>query len=405
MDSKRYRVLYVLQPGDGGAVTSLYDLVLGLDTNLFEPIILFYEPDRYYEKFQALGVKVYSLTKHYPLFSKIHECHTTEHQKKHYGKWLFNFYRGIHIAYLLINVLILIKSQSIDLVHQNDSLPKYRFTVLAAKLARVPQVCHMRSFYEDLSSRLICSLIESVNAFIYVSKAVEQFYLHRGIPAKKGQVSYEGFVSRPFEQVSVSEITKIRTEFGVTESDFLICNAGRLIEWKGQNYFLEAISRIIASHPNIKALVVGSLGSSSEDNSYFSKLQELVIELNLSNHVIFTGLRDDLAQIMVASDIVVHSSSEAEPFGRVPIEGMLAGCAVIATAVGGPLETIEDQVTGLLVPPKDASKIAEAILWVINHPEQSSQMSNIAQQRAKERFSIEKHVFSIQQLYRTILKH
>ena len=106
---------------------------------------------------------------------------------------------------------------------------------------------------------------------------------------------------------------------------------------------------------------------------------------------------------MAASDILVHSVSLPEPFGRVIVEGMLAKRPVVATAAGGVLDSIEDQVTGLLVPLQNPSKMAETILWVINHPEQAVCMGETAQQKAKERFSIKQHVFSIQQIYQKIL--
>ena len=401
MNQRRYRILYVLQPGGGGAATSLYDLVLGLDKTLYEPIVLFYEPDSYIEKFQALGIKVLVLSKNHPIFSIIFHYHTTENLRQRYGKRLFYLYRGAYIAYLILRVAFLLKSNSITLVHNNDNVTMDRYTALAAKLAGVPQVCHMRSFHN--LSNLSRYLVRSVNSFIYVSKTIEKYYLDLGIPATKGQVGYEGFDPSAFEQVNPDYIAKLRTEFGVTDQDFLISSVGRLAQWKGQDYFLEAIAQVIQSQQNIKALVVGPPISNPEDQAYYQKLQRLVIDLQLSNHVIFTGFRADTAQIMAASDIVVHGSSEPEPFGRVVVEGMLAGCPVVATATGGPLESVEDQLTGLLVPPKDASKMAEALLTLIQNREQATAMGQFAKQRAKERFSVEQHVTFVQQTYQKIL--
>jgi glycosyltransferase involved in cell wall biosynthesis len=67
----------------------------------------------------------------------------------------------------------------------------------------------------------------------------------------------------------------------------------------------------------------------------------------------------------------------------------------VAITAGGILEIIEDRVTGLLVPLQNPSKMAEAILWIINNPEQAKHMSEVAQLKAKERFSIEKQVFAV----------
>jgi glycosyltransferase involved in cell wall biosynthesis len=82
---------------------------------------------------------------------------------------------------------------------------------------------------------------------------------------------------------------------------------------------------------------------------------------------------------------------------------MAAGRPVIATAAGGVLDIIEDQVNGLLVPPKDAEAMAQALQQLIQDPEQARLMGQRAQQQAQERFSAKHHVAAVQQLYRRIL--
>ena len=90
----------------------------------------------------------------------------------------------------------------------------------------------------------------------------------------------------------------------------------------------------------------------------------------MSDRVILTGVRSDIPRIMAASDIVVHSASEPEPFGRVIVEAMAAGRPVVATAAGGVLDIIEDQVTGLLVPSKNVTLMAKAIQQFLQNEEQ-----------------------------------
>jgi glycosyltransferase involved in cell wall biosynthesis len=397
---KTHRVLYI-QHGGGGTATALYDLVQDLDKSLYEPIVLFYEPDFYVQKFQELGVKVLTLcTKSPSLTSIVFQPETTANWQR-YGKVVSLLYRLICAGILVTRVALLIKREGISLVHHNDNLRRDRFTVLAAWLAGVPQICHMHAFSQLFRFEKL--LIPTVNAFIYVSKAVEKYYLDFQLPAKKGQVVYNGFNATSSDQVTPEEVLQIRSDFTVDDQEVLISNVGRLDYWKGQDYFIEAIAQVLQSHPNVKALIVGAPGTSPHLQAYYQKLQKLVADLNLSDHVIFTGFRSDIPQIMAASDILVHSASEPDPCPRVIVEGMLSGRSVIGVAAGGVPEMIDDQITGLLVPPKDASKMAEAILWLIHHPEQAARMGEVAQQKAKERFSIEHHVSSVQQLYQKIL--
>ena len=398
--NKRHRILYIQSSG-GGTSTALYDIVQSLDRSIFEPIILCYEPDFYFQKFQDIGIKVFALsTKNPYLGSIVLQSDTTDHLQQ-YGKWFQKLYRVVCACILVIRVAALIKREKISLVHHNDNLRRDRFTVLAAWLVGVPQVCHMHAFSQI--ERFEKLLIPTVSAFLYVSKAVEKYYLDLQIPIEKGEVIYNGFNTSPSEQVTIQEIVQIRFEFNVSDRDVLISNIGRLDNWKGQDYFIDAIAQVIQHHSNVKALIVGEPGNRPYLQDYYQKLLKLVVDLNLTDHVIFTGFRSDIPQIMAASDILVHSASEPEPFGRVIIEGMLSGRCVIGTAAGGVPEMIDDQSTGLLVPPKDASKISEAILWIIDNPEQAGEIGKVAAQKAKEKFSIEKHTFSVQQIYQKIL--
>ena len=398
---KRHRVLYI-QHGGGGTATALYDLLQDLDKSIYDPVILFYEPDFYVQRFQELGVQVLTLsTKSPSLTSIVFQPETTANLQR-YSKGLSLLYRLTCACILVTRVVSLIKRERISLVHHNDNLQQDRLTVLAAWLAGVPQVCHMHAFSQI--SRFEKLLIPTVDAFIYVSKAVEKYYLDFQLPVEKGLVIYNGFNVTPSEQVTPQEVLQIKSEFNIGDQKILISNVGRLDYWKGQDYFIEAIAQVIQSHPHVKALIVGAPGTRPHLQAYYQKLQKLVADLNLSSHVIFTGFRSDIPQIMAASDILVHSASEPEPFGRVIVEGMLSKRPVIGIDAGGIPEMINDQLTGLLVPPKNAAKMTEAILWVINHPEQAARMSEAAQQVAKERFSIEQHISLVQKIYKQILE-
>jgi glycosyltransferase involved in cell wall biosynthesis len=246
-------------------------------------------------------------------------------------------------------------------------------------------------------------LVNSVDAFIYMSKAIEEVYQSLGVPAHKGQIIYDGFDATNYEQISQKHVAELRAEFGLSDRDYLISNVGRLASWKGHDYFLPAMAEVIRSQPNAKALIVGEADRRPWNQAYSQKLRQMVAELHLSDNVIFAGLRSDIPQIMAASDIVVHSASVPEPFGRVVVEAMMAGKPVIATAAGGVLDSVEDQKTGLLVPLKDSEKMAKAIQQLIQDREQAKVMGQQAKQRAQELFSLERHAKLVQSIYQQIL--
>ena len=163
------------------------------------------------------------------------------------------------------------------------------------------------------------------------------------------------------------------------------------------------MATVVRSVPYVKALIVGVPDLTAQSQAYYQQLQQLVVDLGLSNHVLLTGFRADIARIMAASDIVVHSASEPEPFGRVIVEAMASGRPVIATAAGGVLDIVEDERNGLLVPPRDAASMAEAILRLLVDRGQADRIGQQAQRCARERFSVDRHVTAIQQVYQRIL--
>jgi glycosyltransferase involved in cell wall biosynthesis len=408
MNPRCRRVLYIEKPVFiGGSVISLYELVRGLDTSLYEPVVLFHGPNPYREQFRALGVQVITLSEQAPTaMPSAGSQRDIAARLSCYGNWLAAGYRTAKEVYLLARrdwplarrVARLISEEAIDLVHHNNGLGT-RGTVMAGRLAGVPQVCHVR--WLSGFSPVERYLARFVNYFIYISRAAEQLYRDLGIPANRGEVVYNPINVEAFERAN--HVTELRAELGLTDQDRLISNVGRLDWWKGHDYFLQAMAEVIQSQPNMRVLIVGASDSTSRNQAYCQRLQQLVTDLDLSDHVIFTGFRADVPRIMAASDIVVHSASEPEPLGRVIIEAMAAGRPVVATAAGGVLDIVEDQVTGLLVPPKDVALMAKAVQQLLRNREQAEAIGQRAQQRAKECFSVKRHVTAVQCIYQQVL--
>ena len=408
MKKTKHRILYIEKPAFvGGSITGLYETIHGLDRDRFEPVVLFHGPNPYREKFHALGVEVIVLNNDLP--SGIQQVSTRDiaASLSRFGDWLGDAYRIAKQAQVMwrkdrplaVRVAEIIREAKIDLIHHNNSLPGDRETIWAGKMAGIPQISYIRvlhdfGFWERRLAR-------SVNLFIYMSQAIEKHYLARGISASQGRVIYDSFDLQT--DIHSNHRQALRSEFGVAEQGWVISNIGRLDWWKGHEYFVEAIGQAIKSTPNIKALIVGEPDATALSQSYYQKIQEQVQRLGLVDHVIFTGFRTDIPEIMAASDIIVHSASEPEPFGRVAVEAMTAGRPIVATAAGGILEIVKDQETGLLVPPKDATAMAEAIHYLSENRERAVEMGRAGRLDAERRFSLDKHIASIQEVYEQLL--
>ena len=131
-------------------------------------------------------------------------------------------------------------------------------------------------------------------------------------------------------------------------------------------------------------------------------LEQLADQLGLSDRVVFTGPRQDIPRIMVGLDVLVHCA-HTEAFGRVLVEAMAAETPVVATAVGGIPEVIEDNQTGLLVDEGDVEGVGMAVLTLLKDAARRREMGRKGRTRVENHFSLEAHVEQVQNLYGELL--
>jgi glycosyltransferase involved in cell wall biosynthesis len=141
---------------------------------------------------------------------------------------------------------------------------------------------------------------------------------------------------------------------------------GRLSPWKGQDVAIRAFAA--SSLRDTAALdVVGAALFGEEE--YAQSLRDLVSELDMVDRVRFVGHVDEPRLLLLEADVMVHASVLPEPFGTVVIEGMYAGCLVIATTPGGPAECVVNGKTGLLVPCGDVTAMTAAMNRLVDMPD------------------------------------
>jgi glycosyltransferase involved in cell wall biosynthesis len=366
-------ILYLSSSGSmGGAETSLYYLVRGLDKSKYSPIVICPENGSLSEKLIAQGIHVEII----PLPS-----------------WR-KFRSLISRSSSLQRLIKYAETSKINLIHCNTIWVNNYAQKLGAKLG-IPVICHLRDIIR--TDQVKKYSLDKVDMIIPISDAVQKPIDNAGIPSEKTQRIYNG--------VDVSLFTHgkdaLKKEFGI--NGYLVGIVGQMnprSQWKGQREFIHACAEVIKQRSDVWFALVGgddSPKTSSEYGFYVNELKELTRSLGIENRVIFTGHRTDMPDVMASFDILV-SASWAEPFGRVIIEAMAVGKPVIATMAGGAPEIVQDKITGVLVPPKNHQAIAEAILYVIQD-NKLQDMGRAGQKRAKEIFSIENHVREVQSLY------
>jgi glycosyltransferase involved in cell wall biosynthesis len=159
--------------------------------------------------------------------------------------------------------------------------------------------------------------------------------------------------------------SSIRKELGIADGQVAVAMFGRIVEWKGQREFVQAMLNVMDRSPQVLGVIVGDEADDSE-KQYFADIKQVITQSEHRNRFILTGYRRDVEAVYAAIDVFVHFSIEPEPFGMVVAEAMAAGKAVVAADDGGPKEMIVHGKDGLLVQTGDVDGLRGAIHQLVN---------------------------------------
>lgn len=185
--------------------------------------------------------------------------------------------------------------------------------------------------------------------------------------------------------------------------------------WKGQEIFLEAIRHLSSSasacpDPSVSAcqclrfyIIGGPVYATGGSQHSPTELEEKAKELGIADVVGFTGFVDDVPAAMRSLDIVVHASTEPEPFGLVIIQAMACGRPVISSAIGGAGELVEPEVDALTYPAGDASALAAAITRLANDQALRARLATTGRAKVERRFTRACLVEALVSLYQNLV--
>lgn len=165
---------------------------------------------------------------------------------------------------------------------------------------------------------------------------------------------------------------------------YRIVSVGRLVPRKGYATIIEALVAL----PGVELVVAGGHTSAGSVEAEQVRLETLAAELGVADRVHFVGQVGHflMPALLCTADLVV-CSPWYEPFGLVPLEAMACGVPVVASAVGGMLDSVADGETGRLVPPQDPAALADAVRDLLSDPARRRAYGRAGVQRARSRYS------------------
>jgi glycosyltransferase involved in cell wall biosynthesis len=160
--------------------------------------------------------------------------------------------------------------------------------------------------------------------------------------------------------ISDIKLLKLKKEWSIEDDSFKILLPGRLTNWKGQLNFIEALNILIEDYKKDKFQAI-ILGSDQGRNVYKKKLLSLIARYNINKKIKFVEHCNEMPLAYALADIVVSTSIEPEAFGRVAVEAQAMQKPIIATKLGGSMETIVNNKTGILYKFDDPRELAKNI--------------------------------------------
>lgn len=306
---------------------------------------------------------------------------------------------GVSNCMLIAYLWLLFRKIKPDTVHFNDPAVNGIIAARLAGLSNLIMTHHTPQLDRkyNLKGRLLekfalrhCGLkaifVSEFNIEIGIKKDKiakdRSFVIHCGLPTDRFSKRYDK--------------KEVYDEFSLDSSCRIIGNIGRLSWQKGQEHLVRAAAIVVKQVKSVKFLFVGQ-------GELEIELKARIETSGLKDYFIFTGYRNDIPRLLSVFEMLVMPSL-FEGLSFAVIEAFAMGVPVIATPVGGIPTAVIDGKTGIMVAPGDFQELADAIIWMLEHPQQAKEMGLAGKKRFAELFTQERMVKETEALYKKLIE-
>lgn len=293
-----------------------------------------------------------------------------------------------------------VRANHIRLIHSGDHPRDCVYGVTLGKTTPAKSLVHVHVKWASHYSAPAKWAVRSADAIFGISEYVSGTVVSMGRPARD--------IHTVLNCVDVSQWdpetdgSAVRRELGIAADAPLIASVSRLFSWKGQRELLRAFAAARKELPALKLLIVGADEREAHVGSFTEELKALAAELGVTEHVVFTGARSDVARVMAACDVFTLPSFE-EPFGLVFLEAMAMRRPIAALNNGGTPEVVEHGKSGLLSAPYDIPAYTANILTLLRDPALRARMGEHGRRRVVEYFNAQRMAADAAAAYDKIL--
>ena len=297
----------------------------------------------------------------------------------------------------------LVKKENFDIIHTHSSKAGL-LARLAAKLNETPVIIHtihgfafndfMNVFKKNFFIYVEKILARWTDVLITVSNLNKKKIVDLNIAEEKNIKNiYSGIDLKLFNNKRNYEFRK---ELNLDVDKLLIGSVGRLSHQKDPITMINAFDIVSKKFPDAHLVLVG-------DGGLKEKIIEKIDQLKLNNRIHLTGNKNNPWDVYHSLDLFIMSSIY-EGLGRSITEALSCGVPVVCTAVEGVPEIIKDDITGILVPPKDSNKLADGIIRSLIDMESAKIKAEEGRRFVQDNFDVNKMVKDIDALYHSFIK-
>lgn len=266
-----------------------------------------------------------------------------------------------------------IKENGINIVHARSRAPAWSAYWAAQKAG----VHFMTTFHGTYGlgpfglKKLYNRVMTYGERVIAISNHIKQHLLSNyEVDPKKIRLVHRCVNIMRFSPDAVTPARKVNMveEYNIPDDKPVILLGGRITHWKGQHLLIKALARM--ENQNFYCIIAGD---EQGRESYLAYLKKLAEKYNLSSRICFHGKVLDMPALMSVSSVIVSAAIEPEAFGRISVEGQAMGKIVVASNIGGSLDTIADGVNGKLFESNNPYSLAQALDWALSRSETERQ--------------------------------
>lgn len=292
----------------------------------------------------------------------------------------------------VLKLISLINRERPDIINTHSSSDSWA-TTIAAKLSEVkPKIIRTRHLSTPISrsylSRLIYDILPDI--IMTTGEEIRQRMIH------DNRFNAFRIFSIP-TGVDLKKFNPLNVKPAFKAEGFAIGMIGVLRSWKGHRFFIEAIPEILEKISDAYFYIIG-------DGPQYENIKKLISEQPFKNRVFMLGYREDIPEVMVSLDLIVHPSYANEGVPQSILQAMAMEKPVIASDTGAIKEVVIHEKTGLLIPTKNPNEIAVKVIEIYKNPKLAAGFGKEGRRLVEESYSMDKMLDKIELLYRNLIR-